>query len=79
LKQPDRTSKATDEYSPEYGGVDTRPGFLIAILGAIILGVGGAFYATGDEYWSNMSLVMLIGLVLLLAGCYCVSMKRSPI
>ena len=80
LKQPHKESKATDDYVPDYGGFDTRPWILVSIVGLIILGVSAVFYTSSDPSTSlSASIAMFIGLAVVLIGCYCVSMRRSPI
>jgi hypothetical protein len=80
LKQPHKESKARDDYVPDYGAFDTRPWIILSIVGLIILGISVVFYTTSNpEIAMESSIGMFIGLALVLIGCYCVSMRRSPI
>jgi hypothetical protein len=80
LKQPRKESKATDDYVPEYVKFDTRPGIIISIVGIIILIVSAFFYTSTDLGLIFISsITMLLGVSIFLIGCYCISMKRSPI
>lgn len=80
LKQPHIDSKATDDYTPDHEKFDTRPGIIVSIIGLIILAISAVFYASSDP--NNIltpSISLFIGLAMFLIGCYCVSMRRSPI
>lgn len=80
LKQPHKESKATDEYIPDYGKFDTKPWIIVSILGLIILVISAVFYTSSDPNNTlTSSIAMFFGLALFLIGCYCVSMRRSPI
>jgi hypothetical protein len=80
LKQPKKESIALDEYTPDSNGFDTRPGIIISLVGIIVLGVSSMFYTSPDPLIAFPSTIaMLSGFVMFLSGCYCVSMKRSPV
>jgi hypothetical protein len=81
LKQPVKESKAVDDYSPESNGLDVRPGYFLIFIGIIILSIGSLFYyvAVNQEDIDLSSLMMFVGLVALLLGCYWVSRRRSLI
>ena len=80
LKQPHKESKAIDDYVPDYGTFNTRPWIILSIVGLIILGISVVFYPSSNPGIAvGSSIGMFLGLALTLIGCYCVSMRRSPI
>jgi hypothetical protein len=65
---------------PEFLSYNTRPGYVIAIIGAIVLG-GGAIvnsYATDAAGQNIAAAVFLIGLLILFVGLYLVAMRKTP-
>lgn len=65
---------------PEFLTYDTRPGFVISILGAIVL-VGGALVSINisDAHEQDLGAVLfLIGLFIMFGGLYLVAKLKTP-
>ena len=69
-----------EEKIPEFLIYNTRPGYVIAIIGAVILG-GGAIVninATDSTEQDFAAGLFLIGLLILFAGLYLVAKRKTP-
>ncbi|TFH10042.1 MAG: hypothetical protein E4H14_03350 [Candidatus Thorarchaeota archaeon] len=68
-----------EDIMPEFLSYNTKPGYVIAIIGALILG-GGAIvniYATDATEYDFAAILFLIGILILFTGLYLVA-KRNP-
>jgi len=65
---------------PEFLSYNTRPGYVIAIIGAIILGVGAMVnsYATDAAEQNFAAILFLFGLLILFGGLYLVARRKTP-
>jgi hypothetical protein len=69
------------EHVPEFMKFDERPGQVAAIIGLVITAIGtyGLMTAGGNiDMESFGAIVMLIGVAVVLAGCYYLSMRKTP-
>lgn len=65
---------------PEFLSYDTRPGYVIAIIGAIILIVGAlvSIYAADATEQDFAAGFFLIGLLIMIAGLFLVAKRKTP-
>lgn len=69
-----------DDEEPDFLTYDTRPGFAIAIIGALVL-VGGTLvnnYATDIAERDFAAMLFLIGIAILFCGLYLVAKRKTP-
>ena len=70
----------SEEELPEFLSYDTRPGYVVAIIGAIVL-LGGALvsvYATNITEQDIAAGLFLFGLAILFGGLYLVAKRKTP-
>ena len=69
-----------EEEHPDFLSYDTRPGYAIAIIGAIILIGGGiiSIYATDTTEQDFAAILFMVGLLILFTGLYLVTRRDTP-
>lgn len=69
-----------DEEEPVFLAYDTRPGFVIAIIGAIVLAAGAIVnnYAIDVPEHDFAAMLFLVGLAILFGGLYLVAKRKTP-
>lgn len=65
---------------PEFLSYNTKPGYVIAIIGALILGIGAIVnnYATDAAEQNVAAVLFLIGILILFVGLYLVARRKTP-
>lgn len=66
---------------PDFMKFDERPGQVVAFFGLVVAAIGtyGLMTAGGDMDMESIgAILMLIGVAVILAGCYYLSMRKTP-
>jgi len=66
---------------PDFMMFDTRPGKVAALFGLVvtIIGVYGLTTAGGNLHMENFGVIlMLIGVAVIMIGCFYISMRKTP-
>lgn len=81
IRVSEQTSVSPHEMEPEFMRFNTKPGRYTAGIGLVVTAISylTLVVAGGNVDVENIAIaVMLVGIMLLMAGCYCVGRRKTP-
>ena len=80
VKLSDAPTIEREDMPPDFLTYNSRPPIIIAIIGFIVIGAGFVInaFATDFSEQNFAAILILIGLLITMAGLYCLSQRKTP-
>lgn len=80
VKLSDAPTIEREEPPPSFLSFNARPAIAVTILGFIVLGSGFVVnsFAIDEAEQSFATILIFLGLMIALSGCYCISQRQTP-